>query len=110
VTDYYVPVGAGSAVLNYTTGGAPPAASVNGSLELTTPRASAHIPNMPSILNTTQIWHQLDVAFVLLPNTASFSLYAGSYLVDESEYLAGEFGCEVYYANAQWIVLTVPST
>jgi hypothetical protein len=110
VTDYYPAAGGGAAVLDFTPSGGSPAATVNGSLDLNTPSASGNIPNLPSTVNTTQVWHQLGVRFIVIPNQASFALYAGSFLLDESEYLVGEFGCQVYYSNAEWDVLIVPQS
>jgi hypothetical protein len=95
--------------VDFTPTGSLPSAYINGSIQLTTPAATSSIPGLPSIINTVQVWQQLGIHFILLPNVQSFSLYAGSFLVNEALYLEGEFGCQIYYSNSEWIVLTVPT-
>jgi hypothetical protein len=101
--------GGGGAYVDFTPTGSLPSAYINGSIQLTTPAATSSIPGLPSIINTVQVWQQLGIHFILLPNVQSFSLYAGSFLVNEALYLEGEFGCQIYYSNSEWIVLTVPT-
>ncbi|MCI4345929.1 MAG: hypothetical protein L3K07_04170, partial [Thermoplasmata archaeon] len=85
-----------------------PGTSVNGSVDITTPSAASNIPNLPPIVNTPEVWRELGVRFIVIPNQASFALYSGSFLLDEAQYLTGEFGCQVYFSNAEWNVLIVP--
>jgi hypothetical protein len=110
VTAYNGPGGGAAATIDFTAPADSPVTSLSGVINLTTPAALSSIPNLPPYVNTTQVWQQLGVEFILLPNLQSFSLYSGSYLVNEAEYLVGEFGCRLYYGNSEWLVLTVPST
>ncbi len=105
---YYPPAAGAAAIVVFTPSGSGPATAINGSIVVTTPNAVSSIPGLPSVVNTTQVWHQLGIEFILIPNLQSFSLYAGSFLIDETLYLQEEFGCQVYYSNSEWIVLTVP--
>jgi hypothetical protein len=110
VSDFYPPAGGAAAIFDFAPSGSGPSPWVNGSLEMSTPHASGSAPNLPPIVNTTQVWNQLGVEFILIPDLQSFSLYAGSFLLGEWQYLMDEFGCVTYYSNAEWVVLTVPST
>jgi hypothetical protein len=108
VSDFYPPAGEAAAIFEFSPGGSAPSSTVAGSVQLVTPHAAASVPGLPANVNTTQVWNQLGVEFILIPNLPSFQLYAGSFLIDETEYLTGEFGCQLFYANSEWIVLTVP--
>ena len=110
VIDYYPPVGGAAVILDFAPSGSLPTSSLNGSVQLTTPSATSSIPGLPSFVNTTQVWRELGIQFILLPNLQSFSLYAGSFLVNEALYLQQEFNCQLYYSNSEWIVLTIPTT
>jgi hypothetical protein len=110
VTDFYPPAGEAAAIFDFAPSGSAPASNITGSVELATPHASGAAPGLPPIVNTPQVWAQLGIQFILIPSLDSFSLYAGSFLLDEEAYLVGEFQCHLYYANSQWFVLTVPST
>jgi hypothetical protein len=114
VTDYYngsscVTTCGAAAVLDYTPPGSVPVPSLTGSINVTTPLALGGIPNLPPTVNTMDVWNQLGIRFILIPNDDSFTLYAGSYLLYEAGYLIGEFGCQPYYSNSEWVVLTVPN-
>ncbi len=114
VTDYYngsgcAPTCGAAAFLNYTPPGSVPVASLNGSISLTTPGAIGNIPNLPSTINTIDVWKELGIRFILIPNADNFTLYAGSYLLNEAEYLMNEFGCTLSYSNSEWVVLAVPN-
>ncbi len=112
VTDYYngsgcAPTCGAAASLNYTPPESVPVTSLNGSISLTTPGAIGNIPNLPSTINTIDVWNELGIRFILIPNADNFTLYAGSYLLNEAEYLQAEFGCTLPYSNSEWVVLAV---
>jgi hypothetical protein len=110
VSDFYPPAGEAAAIFDFTPSSSAPNSTVTGSLEIATPHASGSAPGLPPVVNTLQVWNQLDVQFILIPNLQSFSLYAGSFLLNEGNYLTHEFGCKTYYSNGEWTVLTVPPT
>ncbi|MCI4341696.1 MAG: hypothetical protein L3K11_04920 [Thermoplasmata archaeon] len=109
LSSYYPPEGGPAAILNFTPS-SPLSSNIVGSLELTTPAAASTIPQLPSQIVTPAVWSDLGVRFIIFPNQPTFALYAGSQLIDETEYLTGEFGCAVFFENTEWVVLTVPTS
>ncbi|HEV2316605.1 MAG TPA: hypothetical protein VGV89_03410 [Thermoplasmata archaeon] len=78
------------------------------SIAYSTPAAVNLVTTLPPFISTTQWWATWNMRFVLYANASTPSQARANFLLDEVQYLVGEFGAQVYAVSGPWTVLILP--
>ncbi len=85
--------------------------SIAGSLSLWTTTGSTLDNVLPPVLDTPEVWSELDVRFILMKEPTAYAGPAPQTVSTAGEipYLEDEFGATQIYNNTEWSVLEVPA-
>jgi hypothetical protein len=83
--------------------------SVVFSLNLTTPKASNLIRQLPYLVSTTAVWANWTARFVLYSSLNVPAALLPSLAANAPAYLEGEYGAKAVYTADEWTVLLLPA-